>query len=117
MLIRICLIYTLVSLHVCFSVQQLLVNDRSSSVPSPPIIKTTTGDVIGVTRMVKLQGRGKVAVYTFLGVPYAEPPVGALRFRSPVPVTPWNGTRAANKLPNSCWQSIDESFNQIWGTL
>ncbi|TDP91046.1 para-nitrobenzyl esterase [Labedaea rhizosphaerae] len=31
----------------------------------------------------------------FLGVPYAAPPVGALRFREPAPVEPWQGVRDA----------------------
>ena len=115
---RTCVIlYTFVILHFCFSVHQLPVSAKSSSVQSPPIIRTSTGDVIGFTRKVKLHGGEKVTVNTFLGVPYAKPPTGPLRFRPPVPVTPWNGTRAANILPNSCWQSIDESFDQIWGNF
>lgn len=29
----------------------------------------------------------------FLGIPYAEPPSGANRFRPPVPALPWQGVR------------------------
>ena len=35
------------------------------------------------------------SVSAFLGVPYAEPPVGDLRFRPAVPARPWEGVREA----------------------
>ncbi|XP_054747003.1 uncharacterized protein LOC129252884 [Anastrepha obliqua] len=39
--------------------------------------------------------------YSFEGIPYAEPPLGALRFRAPKPVAPWtdikNCTQCASK--------------------
>ncbi len=31
----------------------------------------------------------------FRGIPFAEPPVGALRFAAPEPVRSWDGVRAA----------------------
>ncbi|NBH07151.1 carboxylesterase family protein [Amycolatopsis sp. SID8362] len=42
-----------------------------------------------------LRGTEHDGVRTFLGVPYAEPPVGELRFRAPRPVPPWSGVREA----------------------
>jgi cholinesterase len=36
--------------------------------------------------------------HLFLGIPYAQPPVGNLRFRAPISLnTTWNGTREAVK--------------------
>lgn len=41
-------------------------------------------------------GRSKDGkVCCFLGLPYAAPPVGELRWRPPAPVRPWKGVRAA----------------------
>ena len=46
------------------------------------IVETTTGKVQGYER----EGR-----IDFLGIPYAKPPVGDLRFKRSLPVTPWEG--------------------------
>lgn len=37
-------------------------------------------------------------VRAFLGVPFAAPPVGGLRWREPQPVAPWDGVRDARKF-------------------
>ena len=53
--------------------------------------------VLAVTSLGKVKGRltrskaGK-AIYSFKGIPYAQPPVGDLRFAKPQPVKPWNRT-------------------------
>ena len=44
-----------------------------------------------------LRGTESAGVRTFLGVPYAAPPVGDLRFRAPQPVKPWSGIRDATE--------------------
>ena len=51
-----------------------------------------------------VQGTTDGAVRTFLGIPYAAPPVGALRWRPPQPVTPWVGTLDANSYSDACAQ-------------
>lgn len=42
-----------------------------------------------------LAGSARGAVDVWLGVPYAEPPVGRLRFTAPAPVRRWRGVRPA----------------------
>uniref|UniRef100_A0A8C8R991 Carboxylic ester hydrolase n=1 Tax=Pelusios castaneus TaxID=367368 RepID=A0A8C8R991_9SAUR len=63
-----------------------------------------------VTRHGKLRGQqikvdgveGHVDV--FLGIPFAKPPVGPLRFSPPEPVEPWKGLRDATSYPPMCLQ-------------
>jgi para-nitrobenzyl esterase len=50
-------------------------------------VETTLGTVEGTTR--------SGGVRAFLGVPFAEPPVGDLRWRAPRPAKPWEGVRGA----------------------
>ncbi len=47
----------------------------------------------------RLRGHRRDGVLRFDGIPYAAPPVGALRFRAPEPVAPWSGTRLAQHAP------------------
>ena len=42
------------------------------------------------------------AITVFKGIPYAAPPVGALRWRPPQPVAPWSGVKAARALAPAC---------------
>lgn len=41
-------------------------------------------------------------VHVFLGIPYAEAPVGDLRWRPPRRVKPWKGLREASSFGNQC---------------
>jgi para-nitrobenzyl esterase len=40
----------------------------------------------------------------FKGIPFAAPPVGALRWREPMPVVSWKGLRAATQYGSACAQ-------------
>ena len=44
-------------------------------------------------------------VKAYLGIPFAAPPVGNLRWKEPQPVTPWKGIREALTLPPACMQT------------
>jgi para-nitrobenzyl esterase len=45
------------------------------------------------TRHGRVEGREEGGIHVFRGIPYARPPVGALRFRAPEPPEPWAGVR------------------------
>ena len=55
------------------------------------IVNTSEGPVAGLALPLR---RGKV-VAAFKGIPYAAPPVGALRWRPPQPMTAWTEARPA----------------------
>lgn len=51
-----------------------------------------------------IQGEARKGVKVFLGIPYAAPPVGSLRWRSPKPVAAWEGLRNARHFGPDCMQ-------------
>jgi len=56
------------------------------------------------TRSGRLRGQALPGVRVWRGIPYASPPIGALRFRAPVPATPWAGVRDATEFGPICPQ-------------
>lgn len=68
-----------------------------SAADSGPIVNVTGGQVRGAT----LDKAGAV----FKGIPYAQPPVGELRWREPMPVRSWTGVRDATAFGPLCAQA------------
>nr|AHB20142.1 acetylcholinesterase type 1 [Pardosa pseudoannulata] len=75
------------------------------------IVHTSKGRVRGATL---LSGHGK-EVDSFLGIPYAKPPIGKYRFRHPKPIDPWKDVFNATSNPNSCIQINDTQFGDFPG--
>jgi hypothetical protein len=69
---------------------------HSQAVDARPVVHVDGGSIHG-----ELNGQAAV----FKGIPFAAPPVGALRWREPQPVTPWAGVRDATKSASACVQS------------
>ncbi|XP_069073073.1 fatty acyl-CoA hydrolase precursor, medium chain-like isoform X1 [Pleurodeles waltl] len=67
-----------------------------------PLITTKYGQVQGTKHGVKGTDR---TVNAFLGIPFAKPPIGALRFSPPEPPEPWNDVREATAYPPMCIQN------------
>jgi len=65
--------------------------------PSQPIVKTAQGKVAG---KLILDGSQKA----FLGLPYAAPPIGDLRWKAPQAPSAWQGVRDATKFGGRCEQ-------------
>ena len=51
------------------------------------VVKTSLGDIRGRAVSVSLGDQTAVTVDQYLGVPFAVPPVGQLRFADPVPLS------------------------------
>jgi para-nitrobenzyl esterase len=63
------------------------------------------GDPLQVTiASGKLQGVMDGDTRSFLGIPYAKPPVGDLRWKEPQPVEKWSDTRDATQFGKRCAQ-------------
>lgn len=66
---------------------------------APILLKTKLGLIEGV-RSIKFNKH----LYTFLGIPYAKPPVDDLRFKAPQIIEKWDGIMQATKWPPFCVQ-------------
>jgi para-nitrobenzyl esterase len=58
----------------------------------------------------RLRGLQIGSVAVFKGIPYAAPPVGDFRFRSPQPLKPWAGARDALEFGPAAVQTVQTSF-------
>ena len=63
--------------------------------PQGPVVTPPAGPV---------QGLNNNGVYEYLGIPYAQPPVGALRWQPPQPHAPWTQTLNATQFGPTCAQ-------------
>ncbi|XP_054155665.1 carboxylesterase 5A-like [Oppia nitens] len=93
--------------------QQYVCNRREKRTENSgrrPSVDTPFGKIIGTS--VQRLGR---QVNSFLGIPYAEPPVGKLRFRKPVAKKPVKVITAI-KQPDYCWQP-SKYYNKYYKKL
>lgn len=87
-----------VKLLILFASNPILV--EPGEIQNSPVVHTKSGPVIG---KIEALPHGKL-VYEYLGIPYAEPPVGELRFAAPKPIEPWSGIRQATEFGATCVQ-------------
>ena len=53
----------------------------------------------------KINGQTENGISSWKGVPFAQPPVGDLRWRAPQPVNHWDGVREADEFASDCMQT------------
>ncbi len=71
--------------------------------PSCPVA-TSTDPLVAATTRGLVSGKRVGSTVAFLGIPFAMPPVGTLRFAPPVQHACWGGTRAATSFGPACPQ-------------
>lgn len=76
-----------IALLFCFSLVAIIASGQLTSDGGLPTVKTANGMV---------QGTQISGISMFKGVPFAQPPVGDLRWKAPQPVKNWEGTLKAD---------------------
>jgi para-nitrobenzyl esterase len=89
---------------VCILISVLLAGCVSYGTGSPVVKATEFGLIEGV------DDSAASGTYYWLGVPFATPPVTALRWKAPVDPTPWKTTLATKRFGNACVQ-----YGRIYG--
>jgi len=82
-------------LSVCLLAGHSEAQQTTAAARDPLVVQTASGAVRGVVRNGTLE---------FRGIPYAAPPVGALRWALPQPAAPWTGTLDASSFRSACPQ-------------
>ncbi|WP_206364980.1 carboxylesterase/lipase family protein [Sphingomonas panacis] len=57
-----------------------------------------------------IEGKADHDLNVFLGIPYAKPPVGELRWRAPEPLPHWTAVRPTTSFSASCYQTEGKPF-------
>lgn len=78
----------------------------------PLIVTTDKGKIRGIT----LNASTGKKVDAFLGIPYAQPPIGPLRYRHPRPAEHWEGILNTTTRSATCVQIIDNVFGDFSGS-
>jgi para-nitrobenzyl esterase len=86
--------------------QFLLTATLAALVSFASIAQAQSGSSLEVsTKLGKVAGKQEGDIRTFLGIPFAAPPVGPLRWREPMPAASWKGVRQATSFGPHCMQA------------
>lgn len=78
----------------------------------PPLLASTQN---GIIQGITLEATNNKTVSSFLGIPFAMPPIGDLRFKPPSDPPNWSGIRPTDTQPPSCMQRPDLFFEDFEG--
>lgn len=81
--------------------------------PKPADPASPAAQPIATTPYGQLRGHRTGAVLRFLGIPYAQPPQGSLRLRSPRPPQPWAGVRDATAPAAASLQTLGKQHQWL----
>ncbi|MEO6801706.1 MAG: carboxylesterase/lipase family protein [Granulicella sp.] len=74
------------------------------AVSAAPAWAADANDLQVKTKQGKVEGRMEGTVKTFLGIPFAAPPVGPLRWKPPMPAEKWSGVKQTKGFGYRCMQ-------------
>lgn len=94
---------SVITLSLFFLATSFIGHEKSSSLDK---IKVEGGTISGITN----PGGN---IHIFKGIPFAAPPVGALRWKPPQPVQPWTGVKVCDKFSASPMQASPAPFS-MW---
>ena len=90
-------------------IKNLIADPCSSTSDSNLIFKSLNGKLKGPCNTVEVKfsngTQSKNGVLQWLGVPYAETPIGDLRFKSPLPVRSWSDVKEVKDFNYLCIES------------
>ena len=87
-----------IHLALALTILLALAEKPQHAVANGPLVHLANGALTG-----KLEG----TVAVFEGIPFAQPPVGPLRWREPQPVAGWSGVRDATTPSHPCMQRVE----------
>lgn len=99
----VCMMSSLARLASCDNVLSPPTNGHSMSGAGQGLLVNTASGLVQGSQHVLADTRTQVR--TWLGLPYARPPTGPLRFMLPQPVLAWSGIRDSVLLPPACPQT------------
>jgi para-nitrobenzyl esterase len=70
----------------------------------PVAAQTVVAQTTVATKAGRVAGVIESDIIAFKGIPFAQPPLGALRWHAPLPMTPWQGVRIATSPGPACPQ-------------
>ena len=97
------------------TVMQYLEADRLrdsfwQTVFSKPRSDSTSAGLIQGSTLTSIHG---TCIRSYQGIPYAQAPLGHLRFKDPVPLDTWQGTLDATKLKPACMQVLSPAYDLL----
>ena len=79
----------------CLALSPSCFAEQGTTPAANPVINAPAGSV---------KGTAEGAIHVFKGIPYAQPPIGALRWKPPAAIAPWQGVKDATAFGPACIQ-------------
>ncbi|VDM97418.1 unnamed protein product [Thelazia callipaeda] len=107
-----CLLFFFTAFKVTTSLASANDEDHSDEA----VVYTKLGIIRGIQQNLQcLQRFEDTYVNAYLGIPFAQPPLGRRRFALPEMIEPWQGELEARKLAKTCYITPDSQFPQFPG--